>query len=373
MLRRLHPLLVLLLTAMAPLTTSAQSLRVFIGTYTGTGSQGIYTTTFDLKKGTFSAPTTAAETPNPSFLDLSPDLKVLYAVNESPSGVRAFSIDESGRLEPLGTPPEGAVGPCDVAVHPGGRMAVVANYGGGSVVAFPLKSDGSLGARSDLEQHTGKSVNAKRQEAPHAHGVTFSRDGLHLVVPDLGIDRVKVYAVDAAKASLTPRPAADLSVEPGSGPRHAAFSRDGRQLYVINELLSTITVADFDARTGGLRATQTLSTLPAGYSGLSTTAEIVVHPSDWYVYGSNRGHDSIAVFRRNPKTGALTWVEVIPTGGKTPRNFAITPDGAWLIAANQDSDTLTVFAIDQASGRLRASGHSLSLPRPVCVAFVARE
>ena len=252
-------------------------------------------------------------------------------------------------------------------------MAVVANYGGGSVAAFPLQPDGSLGARSDLEQHAGKSVNAKRQEAPHAHGVTFSRDGLHLVVPDLGIDRVKVYAVDAAKASLTPRPAADLSLAPGSGPRHAAFSRDGRQLYVINELFSTITVADFDSHTGGLRATQTLSTLPTGYSGLSTTAEIVVHPSDWYVYGSNRGHDSIAVFRRNPKTGALAWVGVTPTGGKTPRNFAVTPDGAWLIAANQDSDTLTVFAIDQASGRLSATGHSLSLPRPVCVAFVARD
>ncbi|MFO1448190.1 MAG: lactonase family protein [Opitutaceae bacterium] len=353
---------------MSSLSASAPPLRVFVGTYTENGSRGIYTTTFNSAKGTFTPPVLAAETPNPSFLDLSPDQTVLYAVNESPAGVRAYTIGAGGALSPLGKAPSGLVGPCDVAAHSGGRLVVVADYSGGSVAAFPVLAGGALGERSDLEQHTGKSVNPQRQEAPHAHGVTYSPDGRFLAVPDLGIDQVKVYAVETATATL--RPVGALAIAAGSGPRHCAFSREGRQLYIINELFSTITVASFDPASGALQAIQTLSTLPAGYSGTSTTAEIVVHPSNRFVYGSNRGHDSIAVFSRDPKSGALTWVEATPIGGKTPRNFAVSPDGAWLISANQDSDTLTVFSIHPSTGKLTPNGPATALPRPVCVKFV---
>jgi len=360
------------LLVMTALSASATPLRVFVGTYTGTTSRGIYATRFDPAKGTFTEPVLAAETPNPSFLGVSPDLKVLYAVNESPAGVRAFSISATGSLSPLGEGSSAIVGPCDVAADPSGRLVAVADYSGGSVAAFRVLPNGALGERTALLLHPGKSIHPQRQEKAHAHGVTFSRDGRFLVVPDLGIDQVKVYAVDREAATLRPQASADLSITPGSGPRHAAFSRDGKQLYVINELSSTITVANYDTSSGSLHTVQTISTLPTGNVVASTTAEIAVHPGDRFVYGSNRGHDSIAVFERDRKSGTLSLIEIIPTGGKTPRHFTLSPDGAWLIAANQESDTLTVFAVSPQSGKLTRTSHQISIPRPVCVRFVAQ-
>jgi len=352
-------------------SSSAKQLQAFIGTYTNTTSKGIYALSIDLDTGKLSEPTLAAEATNPSFLGFAPDLKTLYAINESAGVLRALAVGKDYSLRPLGDQPTGAGGPADVGVDPTGKFVVVAVYGGGATAGFPVKKDGALGERSAFVKHLGKSVHPKRQEAPHAHGVTFSKDGRFVIVPDLGLDQVKVYKVDAAAGQLTANTPEFLPIEPGSGPRHAAFSRDGKFLYTINELSSTVTVAAFDTKAGKLTTQQTIGTLPADFKGKSSTAEIAVHPNDRFVYGSNRGHDSIAVFSRNQKTGALTGIGTTLTGGKTPRHFALTPDGKWLVAANQDSDTLTVFKVDAKTGLLTATGMSVNVPRPVCVRFVS--
>ncbi len=350
---------------------NAKEIHAFIGTYTSGTSKGIYSVSLDLETGRLGPVSLAAEATDPSFLALSPNLKSLYAINESGGRLRAFAIDRGRTLRALNDLPTDAGYPADLAVDPSGRMVIGAIYGGGAVVGFPILDDGSLGKRSALVRHSGKSVNASRQEAPHAHGVTYSRDGRFVVIPDLGIDQVRVYELDSSKPEIRPAPKDHLAIEPGSGPRHAVFSRDGKFLYVINELVSTITVASFDTRTGALATRQTVSTLPSGYAGQSTTAEIALHPNGRFVYGSNRGHDSVALFSRDGKTGKLTLQGITLTGGRTPRNFAITPDGRWLVAANQDSDSLVVFKIDDKTGALTASGSTASVPRPVCVRFLS--
>lgn len=369
----LKQILPLTLSCIMGITTAldANEIHAFIGTYTQGTSKGIYSTTLDLETGTLGPVSLAAEATDPSFLALAPDLKSLYAINESGGRLRAFAIGPNHALRPLNDLPTDAGYPADLGVDPSGSMVIGAIYGGGAVVGFPILKDGSLGKRSVLVRHSGKSVNVSRQEAPHAHGVTFSRDGRFLVIPDLGIDQVRVYAVDAANAQIKPAPRDHLAIEPGSGPRHAVFSKDGKFLYVINELFSTITVASFNARDGALTTRQTVSTLPADFAGQSTTAEIALHPNGNYVYGSNRGHDSVAQFSRDRKSGKLTLLGITPTGGKNPRNFAITPDGRWLIAANQDSNSLFVFRIDGTSGALTVASGPVSVPRPVCVRFLS--
>lgn len=369
----LKKIIPLTLTCIMGITTTldAKEMHAFIGTYTPGASKGIYSVTLDLDTGKLGPVSLAAEATDPSFLALSPNLTSLYAINESGGRLRAFAIEQGHVLRPLNDLPTDAGYPADLGVVPSGRLVIGAIYGGGAVVGFPLLKDGSLGSRSTLVRHSGKSVNASRQEAPHAHGVTFSPDGRFVVIPDLGIDQVKVYEIDASKPEIRPAPKDHLAIAPGSGPRHAVFSKDGKYLYVINELFSTITVASFDAKTGALTTRQTVSTLPSGYGGQSTTAEIAIHPNGRFVYGSNRGHDSIAQFSRDKKSGRLTLLGITSTGGKTPRNFAITPDGRWLVAANQDSDTLVVFKIDGKTGGLAAVGSPVSVPRPVCVRFVS--
>lgn len=369
-LKKTLPLVFSLIMSLAP-AAYAKEIHAFIGTYTDTSSRGIYSVTLDLDTGKLSPATLAAEATNPSFLAYSPDLKSLYAINESGGSVRAFAVAKNHTLRPLGDQPTDAGTPADLAVDPSGRMVVAAVYGGGAVVGFPLKKDGSLGGRTAVVKHSGKSVNASRQEAPHAHGVTYSPNGKFVVIPDLGIDQVKIYRVDGASGQLATTQSDHLAIEPGSGPRHAAFSQDGKFLYVINELFSTITVASFDEKSGALATRQTVKTLPPDFKGNSTTAEIAVHPNGRFVYGSNRGHDSIAVFSRDAKTGALTFVGATLTGGKTPRHFALTPDGRWLIAANQDTDTLVVFKVDGKTGTLTTVGSPVSVPRPVCVRFAS--
>ncbi len=350
---------------------NTKEIHAFIGTYTGTSSRGIYSITLDLESGRMSPPTLAAEATDPSFLAYSPDLKSLYAVDESGGRIRAFAVEKNHTLRPLSDRSTGAGTPADLAVDPSGRMLVAAVYGGGAVVGFPLEKDGSLGERSALVRHSGQSVNAARQEAPHAHGVTYSPDGTFVAIPDLGIDQVRIYRVDGAAGQLAAPLHDHLAIEAGSGPRHAVFSPDGRFLYVINELFSTITVASFDDKSGALVTRQTVKTLPPGFKGNSTTAEIALHPNGRFVYGSNRGHDSIAIFSRDDRTGALTFVDAVSTGGRTPRHFALTPDGRWLVAANQDTDTLVVFRVDGKAGTLAVVGSPVGIPRPVCVRFAS--
>lgn len=348
----------------------AALLPLYLGTYTDTGtSRGIYHATFDGATGSLSAWTLVAETPNPSFLAFSPDLATLYAVNESPSAVRAYEVLPEGALQPRGTADTQVVGPCDVAVDRTGGLLTVAEYTGGAVSAYALAGDGALAARTAHHAHAGRSAHSTRQEGPHAHGVTFTPDGRFLAVPDLGTDEVRLYLVDRAGSTLRPHAGATLRVAPGSGPRHVQFSPDGRHLYVLNELSSTITVADFSTARGLARTIETVSTLPASFQGVSTTAEIVIDSTGRWVFASNRGHDSIAVFARDPATGRLVRHEIVPTGGRTPRHFTLTPGGEWLLAGNQNSDTLTVFRFDATTGHLSAHGSPIASPRPVCLRF----
>jgi 6-phosphogluconolactonase len=250
---------------------------------------------------------------------------------------------------------------------------LVANYGSGSVAVLPIGADGRLGEASDVEQHTGNSVNPRRQEGPHAHCVTFDPAGRFLFVCDLGLDKVMIYRFDAEQGELTPHEPAFASLKPGAGPRHMAFRPDGRFAYVINELDSTITAFAYDVQAGTLTEIQTLSTLPPRFDGSNTTAEIAVHPNGKYVYGSNRGHDSVVLFDIDQHTGMLSYVAAQATGGKTPRHFGIDREGKHLIIANQNTDTLLVCRIDGGNGRLKPAGELVDAPSPVCVVFLEPE
>lgn len=361
--------LLLLLPAMAH---AAQTL--YLGTYTGEGSQGIYRLTFDPATGTLTPPVLAARTPDPSFLAFAPDGLTLYAVNEHGRGsVSSFAVEPSnGLIAPLNRQPvaDGETGPCHLAVSRGGRMLVVANYALGSVAAFPLLADGRIGERSVFLRHSGlPGPRADRQKAPHAHEVLFSPDQRRLYVPDLGLDRVIAYTVDATHAELTPDPAANLVLEPGAGPRHAIFTKDGKFLYVADEIDNTITVAACDPRTGRLTRKQSLSIIPATYHGVAWTAEIQMDPHEYNVYASVRGTDMLVVLDRDPVTGRLRQRQTIHCGGSGPRSFTLSPDGNWLICANQGSRTLTVFDVDPFTGRLTRRGAAVSVPSPTCVLF----
>jgi 6-phosphogluconolactonase len=284
-------------------------------------------------------------------------------------GVSAFSIGEDGKLTLLNQQPSGGAGPCHISIDPTGRNALVANYAGGSVASLPIEADGKLKEASAFIQHTGSSVNPQRQKEPHAHSINLSADNRFALVADLGLDKVFVYKFDPEKGTLS---AGGAGVVPaGSGPRHFAFHPGGKFAYVINELTSTVTAFSWDAQAGALEAIQTTTTLPAGHVGNNSTAEVQVHPSGKFLYGSNRGHDSIAVFSIDPGSGKLTALENEPTRGKTPRNFGIHPSGRWLIAANQNSGTLSVYRIEQ-DGKLEPVGEPVECPSPVCVKFLPR-
>jgi 6-phosphogluconolactonase len=349
---------------------------VWIGTYTaGTTSKGIYTARFDEKTGALSPMQLAAATPNPSFLALHPNGKFLYAVNETSDGpehsglVTAFAIDAStGTLTELNHQLSRGADPCHLAVDATGRFLVVANYSSGSFAEFPIGADGRLGTSMAVLTHTGSGPNKDRQEGPHAHDVVFDKDNRHLVAVDLGLDQVFIYNFDAATGALTPAATPSAHVAPGAGPRHFAFHPDGQHAFSINEMGSTITTFTWSAADGRLTPGQSVSTLPAGFSAESTTAELAIDRSGRVLYGSNRGHDSLAVFAVGANA-SLSLVQHVPTRGKTPRNFALDPSGHWVIAANQQSNSLAVFAVDGTSGRLTPAGDLVTVGSPVDVLF----
>ncbi len=351
---------------------------VYIGPYTGEQSKGIYVCRFDSKSGRLESPQLAAEVTNPSFLAVHPNGRFLYAVSEvstyegQRSGyVNAFEIDRgTGKLTLLNKVSSRGGGPCHLVVDKTGKNLLVANYGGGSVALFPIKKDGKLDEAFTFIQHSGSSVDPKRQGGPHAHCVVLSDDNRFAFVADLGLDKVLIYRFDAQLGTLTPNDPPFVKVNPGAGPRHFAFHPSDKFAYVINEIQSTVTAFAYDAGRGALREIQSISTLPAGFSGRNSTAEIQVARSGRYLYGSNRGHDSIAVFAIDKKKGTLTSVEQVPTGGKTPRNFNIDPTGSYLLAANQSSNTVVVFRVDGKTGRLTPTGQSVEVFSPVCVEFV---
>lgn len=358
---------------------NSAKLLVYVGTYTQGPSKGIYLTRLDLDRGTLEPATVAAEVANPSFLAVAPQGKFLYAVGElnelggkRGGAISAFAIDPAtATLTLLNQQSTDGAGTCHLAIDRNGKHVVVANYTGGSVSCLPIEADGRLGKVVCLVQHKGSSVNSRRQEGAHAHGVYLDAANRFLFVPDLGLDKVMIYRFDDNDGMLIANDPAFLATAAGAGPRHFAFHPNGRYAYVINELNSTLVAMSYDAERGVLRPLQTVSTLPARFHGVNTCAEVQVHPSGKFVYGSNRGHDSIAIFAIDAKTGKLRFVGHEPTRGKEPRNFAIDPSGRYLLTANQSSDNVVVFRIDAGTGRLRATGSTAHVSMPVCVTMLS--
>jgi 6-phosphogluconolactonase len=345
----------------------------YVGTSTRPPSKGIYAWRFQPASGKLTPIGLAAETSNPTFLAVAPNQRFLYAVNEDRTGnISAFAIDPAnGQLKLLNQVPSRGASPCHLAVDRSGKWLFAANYGSGSVAMFPVRQDGTLGEATGFVQHAGSSVNAQRQSGPHAHSANLTPDGRWLLAADLGLDQILTYRVDAVKGALTAGDPPFTKIAPGSGPRHMAFGKGGRFAYAISEMLATVTVFRYNSARGSLEELQTVQVTPEGYTGPKSSAEIAVDPSGKFLYGSNRGDSTIAVFRIDGSKGTLTVVERVSTGGKTPRNFAIDPSGAFLFAANQDSGNVVVFKIDPATGRLTPAGNVLEAPSPVCVVFAA--
>ena len=366
-----------------PTPVSGGDMFVYFGTYTGEKSRGVYVSRLNLASGALTPPELAAETQNPSFLAVHPRRSFLYSVNEvrtfqdQPGGsVSGFAIDrKAGKLTALNQQSSRGNGPAYLVVDRGGRNVLVANYGGGSVAVLPIGADGMLKPATAFVQHEGSSVHPRRQTRPHAHSINVDPSGRFAYAADLGLDKILIYRFDAEAGTLAAANPAFASVKPGSGPRHFAFHPEGRFAYVINEILLTVTAFRQDKETGALAEVQTIPTLPPGQEpqeGFST-AEVQVHPSGRFLYGSNRGHDTIVVFAIDQETGRLTYVQNESTQGSAPRGFGIDPTGAYLLAGNQRSDSVVVFRIDQQTGRLSPTGHKLELGSPVSVKFVERE
>ena len=313
------------------------------------------------------------------FWRLSPSGKFLYSVSESggsgsggkkDGAINAFAIDpDTGKLTLLNQEPSRGQGPCHVTVDHTGKFALATNYNSGSVTVLPIGEDGKLGESTAFDQHEGSGPVKGRQEGPHAHSVNMDPSNRFAIVCDLGLDKVFVYRLNP-DGTLTPNDPPTVSVAPGSGPRHFTFHPNGKFAYVINEMGGTVTAFQWDGKKGILSEIQTISTLPDGVSQPNnTTAEVQVHPSGKFLYGSNRGHDSIAMFSIDPESGRLTSLGHVSSGGKTPRNFAIDPTGAWLLAAHQNTNNICVFRIDPVSGKLEATGDSVEVGHPVCLKF----
>lgn len=397
---RFYRMMISSLTALRTLTTIAAFLLflaclataepeahktylMYVGTYTAEGStsKGIYVYRYDPRNAQVTSIGLAAQTTNPSFLAVHPNRRFLYAVNEvgnykgeKSGAVSAFLIDRAtGKLTLLNEVASKGADPCYISVDKTGKYVLVANYTGGSVAVFPVLEDGRLGEDSAFIQHTGRGTNPQRQEGPHAHSIDLSPDNHFAIVDDLGLDETLVYKFDSAKGSLAANEPPFAKAAPGAGPRHFAFHPSGKFAYVIDEMGSTISVFQYNAPGGILHSVQTISTLPKDFSGPNDDAEIEIHPSGKFLYASNRGHDSIAVYTIDANNGTLTLVEDVPTKGSTPRNFAIDPTGTIIFAANEKSDNIVLFRIDRKTGRLNATAKELDISQPVCVKFVPVE
>lgn len=370
---------------------ASKNYLLFVGTYTNTGSKGIYAYRYDAESGKVTPLGLAAETASPSFLAVAPGREFLYAVNEihdykgeASGGLTAFAIDrKTGKLRELNHVSSHGADPCHISLDRSGKYVLVANYTGGNVAAFPLSADGRVGEASSVVQDEGTLGPKKdRQEKAHAHWIEASARNRFAYVADLGLDRVLIYKFDASKGvlsrgeaspgdtgSLTAKDFFSATLAPGSGPRHVAFSADGNFMYVLGELDSSVTVFVNDAKET-YRSVQKISALPAEFSGQNDAAEIAIHPSGKFLYTSNRGDDSIAVFAIDRASGKLTFVERVPSGGKTPRNFAIDRTGKHLLAANEESGNIVEFQIDSATGKLTPAGEVAKVASPVCLVFV---
>lgn len=357
------------------------SYLIYIGTYTGPQSKGIYALRFNPASGKTSPLGLMAETTNPSFLAIDPKQHFLYAANEvgdykgeKSGAVSAFAIDrKTGKLTFLNQVSSHGADPCHITLDKTGKYVLVANYTGGSVATFPVLPDGRLGEASAVIQHSGHGPNAERQESAHAHEIQLTPDNRFAIAADLGLDELLVYRFDAAKGTLTANDPPFAKVEPGAGPRHFVFHPNGKAVYALNEMDGSITGFSYETHRGVLGKLRTVSSLPKGFEGVNESAEIAVDSSGKFLYASNRGPDDIAVFAVASAKGTLQLVEHVPTKGKAPRNFAIDPTGKYLFAANQESNNIVVFRIDPKTGRLTDTGQVLDLPSPVCIVFLSAE
>jgi 6-phosphogluconolactonase len=364
----------------------AHEMLVYVGTYTnpilfGTGKvlkgkgEGIYVFRMDQASGAMELVSKTTGVANPSYLSFDARQRFLYVVNElksyqdRPTGtVSAFAVDPTtGKLEFLNKQPTRGTDPCHVLVDAKRKHVLVANFMSGSICVLPVRDDGSLEEACDFVQHQGSSIDPVRQKGPHAHSVTLDRANRYAFVPDLGLDKLLIYKFDAKRGMLEPNSVPWIKMKPGAGPRQVALHPGGKFAYLINELNSTVAALACDCKTGTFQELQIVSTLPEDFCGESTCADVQVSPSGMFVYASNRGHDSIAIYRVNERTGRLTCVDHQPTQGKTPRSFGIDPTGRFLLAANQDTDTIVTFRIDARTGKLRPTGHIARVPTPVCV------
>ncbi len=358
-------------------TNSVQTQLVYVGTYTGNGSEGIYAYRFNPENGKLNPIGLVAKTDNPSFITIDSAGQFLYAVNEVDSfqnqytgALSVYKINkESGDLQFLQQIPSLGAAPAHLSLDKSGRYLLCANYNGGNIAVFPIGDDGRLGSHTAFVQDTGSSINPERQAGPHAHFIKATNDNKFVAVADLGIDKVLIFQFDTSNGSLKPCDFG-LKLEPGSGPRHLAFAPSEKFIYVLNELSSTISVFSFELETGMMQPLQSLSTLPDDFSVKNTSAEIVIDTKGRFLYISNRGADNIGLFRISPKDGSLEAVEWISSGGQTPRNFEIDPSGQWLLAANQESGNIAIFRIDSDNGKLKQISDSTKIVSPVCISFL---
>jgi len=364
------------MTQISP-TTQAEEPLVFITSFVSGEEGAVNAFQFDSKIGALKPVFQNKGISNAFFLAISPDNKTLYSIDTPSFGDKenddaaAFTIDHStGSLKRLNKQSTRGTTSCYLDVDPSGKTLVVANYSSGSVAALPIQKDGSIGEAASFVQHSGSSIDPKRQKGPNAHSIEVSPDGRFAVAADLGIDKVLIYKLDAANAKLTPNEAQPfVKIAPGSGPRHLTFHPDGKKMYVINELLNTVTVFDYAPDSGKLTERQTISTLPDDFSGDSYCADLKITPDGRFLYGTNRGHDSVAVYRI-ADDGKLTLVEIKPSLGKGPQNLLITPDGGWLLCANMPGNNVIVFRIDQKNGKLSPHGDPVDIAMPSCIRWV---
>lgn len=356
---------------------------IFVGTYTGRlghvdgKAEGIYTYRLDNATGALTQASLATGVANPSFLTLDPQQRFLYAVAEvtdyqgkKGGAAYAYAVDgKSGALTYLNEQPTVGDSPCYISVDATGKYALAANYTSGSVIMYPILADGRLGEASDFRQHEGSSVNPQRQQGPHAHSFFVAPDNRFAFAPDLGMDKVMIYQLDLDNGKLIPGDQPWVETEPGGGPRHFDAHPNRKFAYCNLEIGNKVIVFAYDEAQGTLNQVQSISTLPEGFSERSHTADLHVHPSGNFLYCSNRGHDSIAMFRIDQRSGQLTFLGTEPTQGNTPRNFAINPEGTLLLAANQNSSNVSAYTIDQTTGKLTPTGALSTVPTPVCLKF----
>lgn len=361
---------------LVPALTPAADPIVFVSEFAASDKGGIQAYTFDTTNGRLKPLHRTAGLEHPFFLALSPDKRFLYSIHAKQFGgkeneqVAAYQVvGRTGELKLLNRQSAEGTAACYLDVDRTGKMLLVANYASGSVAALPVKADGSLGEPASFHPHKGSSVNPQRQKEPHAHCIVVSPDNRYAFAADLGTDQILCYKLDPALAKLTPNKVPFAKSPPGAGPRHLTFHPNGKRVFVINELLNSVSVFDYDANAGTLTEKQTISTLPADFKGTSYCADVKITPDGKFLYGTNRGHDSIAAYTIGDD-GRLSLVAIEPSRGKGPQNLAITPDGRWLLCANMPGNNLAVFGIDPVTGKLKPVGEPVTQLSPSCIVLL---